>query len=118
MAKPILMPQIGENIKTGTIISGSGPRGRIIKRDVLSTISSISAPAPVEQQPIAAQPSPPAVSTPETAEAPRVERVLTEDKEIPFSRIRKVIADHLTRSAQTIPHFYLFSEADMTDALV
>lgn len=71
-------------------ISGSGPRDRIIKRDVLSAIEST---------------------------APGVERVLTEDKEIPFSRMRKVIAERLTRSKQTIPHFYLSNQVDMTEAL-
>lgn len=84
------------------VISGSGPRGRIIKRDVLSAISSEKkTPAPV-------------VSIPE---APKIEKILTEDTEIPYSRMRKVIADRLTRSKQTIPHFYLFIEVDMTEAL-
>ena len=71
-------------------ISGSGPRGRIIKRDVISATES---------------------------KAPEVVRVLTEDTEIPFSRMRKVIANRLTRSKQTIPHFYLSNEVDMTEAL-
>lgn len=87
-------------------ISGSGPRGRIIKRDVLTAITSALA----EQEEV--------VSVPEIAEAYKVERVFTEDREIPFSKMRKVIADRLTRSQQTIPHFYLFTEVDMTEALV
>jgi pyruvate dehydrogenase E2 component (dihydrolipoamide acetyltransferase) len=89
-----------------SIISGSGPGGRIIKQDVLSAISSA---APEGQEPL--------VLTPEISQAPEIERFLTEDREIPFSKMRKVIADRLTRSAQTIPHFYLFSEVDMTEAL-
>lgn len=76
-------------------ISGSGPRGRIIKRDVLEAV----------------------VSAPEIAEPPKIERILAEDREIPLSRMRKVIAERMTRSKQTIPHFYLFSEVDMTEAL-
>jgi pyruvate dehydrogenase E2 component (dihydrolipoamide acetyltransferase) len=80
-----------------SIISGSGPGGRIIKQDVLSAISSA---APEGQEPL--------VLTPEISQAPEIER---------FSMMRKVIADRLTRSAQTIPHFYLFSEVDMTEAL-
>lgn len=70
-------------------ISGSGPHGRIIKRDVLEAVVS----------------------------APEIERVMAEDREIPLSRMRKVIAERMTRSKQTIPHFYLFSEVDMTEAL-
>ena len=96
-------------------ISGSGPRGRIIKEDVLAAIASA---APVEQEPMVAQASLPVVPTPEMTEAPRAERVLMEDTEIPFSKMRKVIADRLTRSKQTIPHFYLFNEVDMTEALI
>jgi pyruvate dehydrogenase E2 component (dihydrolipoamide acetyltransferase) len=76
-------------------ISGSGPRGRIIKRDVLEAV----------------------ISAPEIAEPPEIERVLAEDREIPLSRMRKVIAERMTRSKQTIPHFYLFSEVGMTEAL-
>jgi pyruvate dehydrogenase E2 component (dihydrolipoamide acetyltransferase) len=79
-------------------ISGSGPNGRIIKRDVLSAIES----APTEQ----------------LAEVPEVKSLLMEDREIPFSRMRKVIADRLTRSKQTIPHIYLFNDVDMTESLV
>lgn len=71
-------------------ISGSGPNGRIIKRDVLAAIELTSS------------------AKSDTAE----------DRERPFSRIRQVIADRLTRSKQTIPHFYLFSEVDMTGGLV
>jgi len=78
-------------------ISGSGPRGRIIKRDVLAAVASTEREAVVS--------------------APEIEGVLAEDREIPLSRMRKVIAERMTRSKQTIPHFYLFSEVDMTEAL-
>ncbi|UCE46268.1 MAG: 2-oxo acid dehydrogenase subunit E2, partial [Phycisphaerales bacterium] len=36
---------------------------------------------------------------------------------IPFSPMRAKIAERLTRSKQTIPHFTLFADIDMTDAL-
>jgi pyruvate dehydrogenase E2 component (dihydrolipoamide acetyltransferase) len=94
-------------------ISGSGPRGRIIKRDVLSAISHAT---PAEEEPVA--PTPAIIEAPVGAGfEPARRRVLAEDREIPYSRMRKVIADRLTRSSQTIPHFYLFSEVDMTEAL-
>jgi pyruvate dehydrogenase E2 component (dihydrolipoamide acetyltransferase) len=80
-------------------ITGSGPRGRIIKRDVLAVISA-------KQQVASAT----IALTPETG--------VTDDEEIPYSKMRKVIADRLTKSKQNIPHFYLFTEIDMTEALV
>jgi pyruvate dehydrogenase E2 component (dihydrolipoamide acetyltransferase) len=36
---------------------------------------------------------------------------------IPFSPMRAKIAERLTRSKQTIPHFILFSDIDMTEAI-
>ncbi|MFB3903682.1 MAG: dihydrolipoamide acetyltransferase family protein [Acidobacteriota bacterium] len=71
-------------------IQGTGPGGRIIKRDVLS----------------ATVPADPAVAHQELA-----------DEEIPFSRMRKVIADRLTLSKRTIPHFHLLMDVDVTDSL-
>jgi pyruvate dehydrogenase E2 component (dihydrolipoamide acetyltransferase) len=38
------------------------------------------------------------------------------EKVIPFSPMRARIAERLTRSKQTIPHFTLFADIDMTDA--
>ncbi|MCX8036908.1 MAG: 2-oxo acid dehydrogenase subunit E2 [Candidatus Sumerlaeia bacterium] len=38
------------------------------------------------------------------------------DTVIPFGRLRKELARRLTLSKQTIPHFYLFAEVDMTAA--
>ena len=38
-------------------------------------------------------------------------------EEIPFTGMRKVIAERLSRSKQTIPHIYLFIDIDMENAL-
>jgi pyruvate dehydrogenase E2 component (dihydrolipoamide acetyltransferase) len=39
------------------------------------------------------------------------------DELIPLSRLRKTISERMSRSAQTIPHFTLTVDADMTEAL-
>lgn len=39
------------------------------------------------------------------------------DETIPFTKMRKTIADRLTKSKQNIPHIYLFADVDMEDAL-
>ncbi len=41
----------------------------------------------------------------------------TEDTIVPFGKIRKGIARRLTLSKQTIPHYYVFVDVDMMDAL-
>lgn len=40
-----------------------------------------------------------------------------EDTHLPFGMIRQIIAERLTLSKQTIPHFYLTIDVDMTDLL-
>ncbi len=74
-------------------IDGSGPYGRIVKRDVENAKAGARAPA--------AAASAPAVQAPEYGA-----------HDIPFreeklSGMRKVIAKRLTESKQTVPHFYL-----------
>ncbi|SHI49084.1 pyruvate dehydrogenase E2 component (dihydrolipoamide acetyltransferase) [Rubritalea squalenifaciens DSM 18772] len=86
-----------------TSIAGSGPGGRIVKADVENAQAS---PAP------AAKPA--AASAPAAAPAPQAIQptVNEEDKVIPLSSMRKIIADRLLTSKQTIPHFYLHVEVD------
>ena len=99
-------------------LSGSGPGGRIVKKDVeaaLSVIAPIPAAAPAAAAPPPARPSgPPAESEakpappPETSAAPLAEG----DERIELSNLRRIIAERLLASKATIPHFYLHMEAD------
>jgi len=79
-------------------ITGSGPKGRIVKADVES---AANAPAP---QPAATAPAP--VSDAKIA-AIYADRPHTE---ITLTGMRKTIAARLTEAKQTIPHFYLRRE--------
>ncbi len=84
-------------------ITGSGPRGRIVKADVEGA----------ESQPAAA----PAPAAAPTASAPAAKPVdasaiakMYEGRaytELPLDGMRKTIAARLTEAKQTIPHFYL-----------
>ncbi len=68
-------------------LTGTGPRGRISKGDVLALVPAVAAQS--------------GIGVPEfvvTANSPEI---------IPFDRIRKVVARRLTEAKQTIPHFYL-----------
>jgi pyruvate dehydrogenase E2 component (dihydrolipoamide acetyltransferase) len=79
-------------------IKGTGPEGRVIKRDIEQ---AIAAPAPAA----ALTPSAPASTpAPATAPAPLVSAKL-ENKLIPVSQMRKTIARRLLESKTSIPHF-------------
>ncbi|MCX7283264.1 MAG: dihydrolipoamide acetyltransferase family protein [Novosphingobium sp.] len=75
-------------------ITGTGPRGRVRRDDVLAAVAN-AAPVAVPE-PIAA----PAVAAPasQAAGAPDVQ---------PMSSMRRTIARRLTQSKQDIPHFYV-----------
>ncbi|MGH6662760.1 MAG: 2-oxo acid dehydrogenase subunit E2, partial [Rhodospirillales bacterium] len=83
-------------------ISGSGPRGRVVKRDIEAAVAgggAHMAPAATAAQAAA----PIAVS----AEG------LPPYQEIPNSNVRKVVARRLTEAKQTIPHFYLTIDCEI-----
>ena len=84
-------------------ITGSGPKGRIVKADVSGAPATTSVSAP---PPMAAAP---AASLPSSASAASVEALYQgrSYKTVPLDGMRRVIADRLTEAKQTIPHFYL-----------
>ncbi|MDT8856305.1 pyruvate dehydrogenase complex dihydrolipoamide acetyltransferase [Paracoccaceae bacterium Fryx2] len=91
-----------------SLVTGSGPHGRIVKADV-EDAKPVSAPA--EETPAAAKaastPAPAAMPTGASAEAVMklyADRAYTE---VPLDGMRKTIAARLTEAKQTIPHFYL-----------
>ena len=84
-------------------ITGSGPKGRIVKADVSGAPATASVSAP---PPMAATL---AASFPSSASAASVEALYQgrSYKAVPVDGMRRVIADRLTEAKQTIPHFYL-----------
>ena len=83
-----------------TQIKGTGPKGAVVKADVEAAMQTQQGPAPV-QQPVSSP------SLPMATDA--------DDVEQPFNKMRQVIANRLLESKQTIPHFYLMTEADISD---
>lgn len=98
-------------------IAGTGPHGRIVKRDVEAAISggtATVAPASTEPAPLAA--------TSTAATAPAAAAVYPPHDDIPFreerlSNMRKTIAKRLTESKTTVPHFYLTIECEIDKLL-
>lgn len=81
-------------------VDGSGPHGRIIKRDIEARIEAAPEPA---AQPVRA----PAFEAPE-GEAYETEAI---------SQMRKTISRRLSQSKFTAPHFYLTVDVDMARAI-
>nr|XP_057943423.1 dihydrolipoyllysine-residue acetyltransferase component of pyruvate dehydrogenase complex, mitochondrial [Doryrhamphus excisus] len=88
-------------------ISGSGPDGRITRKDIESFVPPKTAPAAPAPSAAPAAPAPAAV--PAAAAGTYTD--------IPISNIRKVIAQRLMQSKQTIPHYYLSVDVNMDQVL-
>jgi pyruvate dehydrogenase E2 component (dihydrolipoamide acetyltransferase) len=93
-------------------ISGSGPKGRVVKSDVEAAISSGGAKAPAAETP-AAVPAPKGMS--EDAVLKMFEPGSYEL--VKHDNMRKTIAKRLQESKQTIPHFYVSVDCQL-DALL
>ena len=97
-------------------MTGSGPRGRIVKADVEG--ATATAPA---TKPIAATASTPAAtaSMPTGPSADTVAKMYADREyvEVPLDGMRKTIAARLTEAKQTVPHFYLRRDIQL-DALL
>jgi pyruvate dehydrogenase E2 component (dihydrolipoamide acetyltransferase) len=96
-------------------VAGSGPGGRIIKRD----IEAWSASGPQATAPAAGRPAPAAAPLAVRAAVPPAPPMpaITPGQEIPHSNMRKVIARRLAESKYTAPHFYVTMEIDMAAAM-
>ncbi|HUO08786.1 MAG TPA: pyruvate dehydrogenase complex dihydrolipoamide acetyltransferase [Phycisphaerae bacterium] len=91
-------------------VRGTGPDGRIIKRDVLD------APRPISPAAKAAAPAPAAAKANGAVAAP-IAAAKLEAKTIPLSNMRQTIARRLLQSKQTIPHFYVSVDVVMDKLL-
>ena len=90
-------------------IAGSGPDGRVVKRDIARAL----------QRPAAAPPAP----SPEPVRSPddslKIAAMLgdREYEEVPLDGMRKTIAARLVEAKQSIPHFYLRREIALDEVL-
>jgi pyruvate dehydrogenase E2 component (dihydrolipoamide acetyltransferase) len=89
-----------------SLIKGTGPKGAVVKVDIEAAAAQAQQPnkswAPTQLQPLVLSMPLPAATT-------------ADDVEQPFNKMRQVIANRLIESKQTIPHFYLMTEADISD---
>ena len=92
-------------------IAGTGPGGRITKKDVENYLAH--PPAEPVAAPAAPAPTAPAVA----AAAPAMPVASREDQTVPLTRMRHAIARRMTESTTTAPQFYITSEVDMDAAM-
>ena len=82
-------------------IAGSGPHGRVVKRDIEQ---ALTAGAPAAEAPAAPAPAAPVAAAPARL---AVAVAGPEDREIPHSTVRKVIARRLSEADRDVPQIYL-----------
>jgi pyruvate dehydrogenase E2 component (dihydrolipoamide acetyltransferase) len=98
-ASPLVRKVAGEKGLDLAAIIGTGPNGRIVRRDL--------------EQFLAAHPAAPAPApVPSPAAAP-----VASTRLIPHTPMRRAIARRLTESKATVPHFYLTTECVVDDLL-
>ncbi|KQU35298.1 branched-chain alpha-keto acid dehydrogenase subunit E2 [Methylobacterium sp. Leaf94] len=117
-----------EGVDLGAV-TGSGPRGRVIERDVRAALAAgtgkaapAAAPKPVETpQAASAQAAPPPAKAapPAGLSADQVRGFYPKGtyEEVPLDGMRKTIAKRLTEAMQLAPHFYLTVDCEL-DALM
>ncbi|MCH8823178.1 MAG: 2-oxo acid dehydrogenase subunit E2 [Planctomycetes bacterium] len=97
-------------------LQGSGPAGRIVKRDVLRAVEAgVETAAAV---PPSAAPKPALPITPVSMETQIIEvPTILEDRAIPLSNVRQIIAKRLVESKTSIPHYQVTVVFDMDPLL-
>jgi pyruvate dehydrogenase E2 component (dihydrolipoamide acetyltransferase) len=99
VATPLARRLAGEAGIDLTRVAGSGPHGRIVARDVESTLAQ----------------APARGTAPAGATAAQVMGLYrdTPFEEVPLDAMRRTIATRLVEAKQTIPHFYLTADVDI-----
>ena len=122
LASPLARRLAREHNIELAMLNGSGPRGRIVKRDIEKVLSEGVAKKPVE-----AKAGQAVVSSQSAASMPMPQALA--DREIfamydegtydivPIDNMRKVIAERLTIAKTTIPHFYLTIDCELDQLL-
>jgi len=110
-ASPLARRMAGQEGLDLAKITGSGPKGRIVKRDIEEVLASgagkASAPAGASQ----------AVSAPAITVDDPIFAMLPEYEAVPNTNMRKTIAKRLTSSARDIPHFNLQVDVEIDKLL-
>ncbi len=92
-------------------LQGSGPGGRVVKRDIEAAREAAPAAPPAEKGRLAA-----AAPQPQAAAAPAAGAPLR-DQSVPIGQKRRIIAQRLAESKFSAPHYYLTIAAAMDELM-
>ncbi|NIH82244.1 dihydrolipoamide acetyltransferase family protein [Amycolatopsis viridis] len=103
-------------------VTGTGPHGRIRRRDVEHLVAAAASQAPAAPATPAAPtapsvPSVPSVPSTPTAPSAPAAAAVTGWTDVEHTRLRRAIARRLTQSKQEIPHFYVKRTAVLDELL-
>ena len=101
-ASPLAKRLAGELGVDIAAVPGTGPGGRVVKRDIEMAVAAAAAAPAVAPDPPAVRPAVPPGE---------------EFADVPLSQMRKTVARRLTESLGPVPHFFLTVDVDMTRAL-
>jgi pyruvate dehydrogenase E2 component (dihydrolipoamide acetyltransferase) len=117
LASPLARRLARQSGLTLEALAGSGPHGRVIKRDIEAALK-----AGGKRGPDAGPGQREVATTPRPALGPSDDKILAlYDKGsyelVPHDKMRRVIAERLTLAKQTIPHYYLSIDCRIDDLL-
>jgi pyruvate dehydrogenase E2 component (dihydrolipoamide acetyltransferase) len=110
-----LAKELGVDVAT---LNGSGPRGRVVRRDVEAALKQ-GAPPPKAGTAVAQMPAAAAVSALQPMADDKILALYDPGSYeiVPHDGMRRIIAQRLTLSKQTIPHFYLTVQCRIDELL-
>lgn len=103
-----LADQLGVDIGT---VPGTGPDGAVTEADIQRAVQGAGASAPAEARAAEEEPEAEAEAAPAAEEAP------SPDAQDRLSSLRRSIGSLMTRSKQTIPHYYVSTTLDLRAAI-
>jgi pyruvate dehydrogenase E2 component (dihydrolipoamide acetyltransferase) len=116
-SSPLARRLAGEAGLDVATLQGTGPRGRILRRDVEAALAATPAPtASPTETPTGPTPS----ALPPPAAATALQQGAATDAgftDVPHTRMRRAIAARLGLSKQTVPHFYVRATLDVDELL-
>ena len=118
-ASPLVRKVAGERGVDLAAIAGTGPNGRIVRRDLEQFLAVQSAPVPQGAEAAGEIPGgvPKDVRRESAPRPPLPAASTTSDKIVPHTAMRRAIARRLTESKATIPHFYMATECVVDELL-
>ncbi|MGA0884688.1 MAG: dihydrolipoamide acetyltransferase family protein, partial [Ilumatobacteraceae bacterium] len=124
LLSPVVRRLVNEHGIDSSLLTGTGPGGRITREDVLDHLDKVGSSAPVQTPAPAPAPAPAQAAAPSPAPAPApmqssapVGAVQSSGREtiVPLSKIRQLTGDHMVASKSTSPHAFSVVEVDFAN---